>query len=92
MDEIARMTALKAALVQTTTTPGFDYIRQLAEKIVFKATNAALDEEDAAKRNDKVLKASALRRGFAELFNTIDQMKQFNPQEDFSEEFNGFDN
>jgi hypothetical protein len=73
--DTARVMAIKAAMIATTGTPGWLYIKQLADNIVTKTVNEALDEEDPAKGESKRLKASALRKGFAELFAAIEATK-----------------
>jgi hypothetical protein len=78
--EQSRLMAIKAAMVQTTNTQGWNYIKQLADNIVKKTTDEALDEEDSTKRDAKVLKASALKKGFTELFNAIDSTKALDLQ------------
>lgn len=76
--EQARLMAVKSALVGTTNTPGFQYIKQLAENIVTKTMNEAFEEDDREKRDSKVLKAAALKKGFAELFSAVDATKALN--------------
>ncbi|MFZ1973846.1 MAG: hypothetical protein WAU89_13430 [Candidatus Acidiferrales bacterium] len=78
--EVARIMAIKAAMVVTTGTQGWSYIKQLADNIVKKTIDEALDEEDPIKRDSKTLKASALRKGFAELFAAVDATKAFEDQ------------
>jgi len=81
-DEISRLMAVKNAMVQTTNTPGWNYIKQLADNIVKKTVDEALDEEDSNKGESKRLKASALKKGFAELFAAIEATKAFALQTD----------
>lgn len=76
--EQARLMAVKAGIVQTTNTPGWHYIKQLADNIVTKTINEALDEDDPIKRDSKTVKAAALRKGFAELFSAVDATKALN--------------
>jgi hypothetical protein len=68
----AQLTARKVALLSTVNSAGWPLIRQLADARVKQATDEALDEEDSSKRDAKVLKASALRKGFAQLFVDIE--------------------
>jgi len=75
--EIARLMSIKAALVVTTNTQGWEFIKQIADNIVTKTINEALDEEERDKGESKRLKAAALRKGFAELWGAIDATKQF---------------
>lgn len=79
-NERNRLVALRAALVGTTNTPGWGYIKGIAKNIVEKTTSQALDEEDKEKRDAKVLKASALKKGFAELFSVVEITKGFDPE------------
>lgn len=72
--------AIKAALMNTTHTHGWAYVKQFANNLVQNTTQEALDEEDPTKRNDKVLKASALQKGFKELFQLLEEFKRYNPQ------------
>lgn len=83
--ETARIMAIKAAMVVTTNTQGWTYIRQMADNIVKKTIDEALDEENPVTRDSKTLKASALRKGFAELFAAVDATKQFEEQSDDSD-------
>jgi hypothetical protein len=82
--EQARLMAVKAGMVQTTNTPGWHYIKQLADNIVTKTINEAFDEDDRDKRDSKTLKAAALRKGFAELFQAVEATKSltFEPDTD----------
>ena len=76
--ETARIIGIKAALINTTSTPGWGIIKKMASNLVRNAANEALDEEDGSKRDAKVLKASALKKGLTELFNTIESTKEIN--------------
>jgi hypothetical protein len=89
--ETARVTAIKAELVSTTNTQGWQFIKQLAGNIVTRNINEALEEEDSAKRDTKVLKASALRKGFADLFNAIESVKEFSEQSEEADDFASLD-
>jgi hypothetical protein len=80
--EVARVMAIKAALVVTTNTQGWAYIKTIADNIVQKTIDEALEEEDSAKRDGKTLKAAALRKGFAELFSAVNSTMQFAEQSD----------
>ena len=79
-NDTARIMAVKSALVQTVNTAGWAYIRQIADAIVKKTIDEALDEEDHDKRDGKTLKASALRRGFSELWVAVDAAKSLELQ------------
>jgi len=76
----AKQMAIKAALVQMTAMQGWSYVKQLANNLVQREVVNALEEEDATKRDGKVLKASALRKGFADWFSAIESCKSFNPE------------
>ena len=78
--EQSRVMAIKAALVTTTNTQGWNYIKQLANNIVQKTVQESLDEEDRDKGESKRLKAKALQKGFAELFNAIETTKAFDAE------------
>lgn len=82
-NEVARLIAIKNALQGTTSTQGWMYIKQIADNLVSKSVEEALDEEDREKGESKRLKAAALKKGFAELFNAIDSAKAINPEADF---------
>ena len=74
--EVARLTGIKASIVQTTNTQGWRYIQQIADNIVRKTTDEALEEEDREKGESKRLKAGALKKGFAELFYAVNTTAQ----------------
>jgi hypothetical protein len=78
--ELARQMAVKSALVSTTNTTGWPLVKEIADRVVNKAIQEALDEEDSDRGESKRLKASALKKGFADLFNYIDSVKQYDPQ------------
>lgn len=80
-EELSRQMAMKAVLVQTTATPGWQVIKQIADKIVEKHIQEALDEEDRDKGESKRYKAKALQKGFSELFGFIDSVKQYDPNQ-----------
>lgn len=74
--DISRIMAIKAAMVITTNSQGWTYIKQMADNVVKKAIQEALDAEDGMGEM-KRLKASALQKGFAELFAAVDATKAF---------------
>lgn len=86
-NETARLLAIKAALTSTTATLGWTYIKQMAENMVAKSVEEALAEEDRDKRDSKILKAAALKRGFADLWNAVESAKAIDPQADFGSGF-----
>lgn len=81
-NDIQHLQQIKAALLTTTSTPGWSYIKQIANNVLKNALQAALDEEDSAKGETKRLKASALQRGFTDLFNTIETASRFDIPDD----------
>ena len=89
--EVARVMAIKAALTITTTTQGWAHVKQMADNIVKKTTDEALDEEDREKGETKRLKASALKKGFAELFNAIETTKGFQDSSADDNDFGSLD-
>jgi hypothetical protein len=79
--EQARILAIRAALVSTTATTGWRYVRQMADNVVARSTQEALDEEDPIKGESKRLKAKALQKGFQDLFNAIETTKAIDLRE-----------
>ena len=77
--EIERQTRVRGAIVITVNTPGWSHIKQLALRIISLSINQALEEEDQNKRDAKTLKASALKKGFEDLFSTLEQIKAYDP-------------
>lgn len=75
--ETERLLVIRAALAQTTNTPGWAYVKQMAENIVKLSTQEALDEEDPVKGESKRLKAKAMQSGFHRFFATIETAKSF---------------
>jgi hypothetical protein len=81
--EEARLMSIKAALTNTTNTEGWGYIKQMADNVVKRAVQDALDEENRDLGEAKRFKAKALQKGFADLFNAIDVTKSLtSPQND----------
>lgn len=85
--DTARLLAVKAALVSTTATLGFVYVKQMAENLVQRSVEEALEEDDREKRDSKILRAAALKRGFADLWNAVESAKAIDPQADFGSAF-----
>jgi len=79
-NNIERLTAVKAALVVTTNTPGWQYMKQIAANVVDACVQAAIDEEDSNKGEVLRRKAKAMQDGFRDYFNTIESTKQFDAQ------------
>lgn len=75
--ETERLLAVRAALMQTTHTLGWEYVKQMADNIVKAFTQAALDEENPTLGESKRLKAKALQAGFRDFFSTIEAAKSF---------------
>lgn len=86
-NETTRLLAIKAALTSTTATLGFVYIKQMADNLVSKSVEEALEEEDREKRDGKIVRAAALRRGFADLWSAVESAKAIDPQADFGSGF-----
>jgi hypothetical protein len=70
--EIARLMAIKGALNATKSTQGWHFIRQIADNISKQATEAALDEDDKQKGEDKRLIAKAARDAFKTLWQAVE--------------------
>ena len=79
--EVDRLAAVRAALLATTSTRGWAYIKKIAANVVEKAIQDSLDEEDRDRGEAKRLKAKALQAGLAELFNAIESAKNFDPSQ-----------
>lgn len=75
---------LKHALIETTSGPGWEYIRRFAEAVVRDIEKKALSEEDDAKANGLRRNAKGARQFMEELFHRIELGKQFSnePTED----------
>ena len=77
-----RLLAIRAALMQTTNTLGWAYVKQMADNIVKQETQRALDEENPILGESKRLKAKALQAGFNDFFSTIETSKSFGTDEE----------
>lgn len=82
MSETERLLAVRAALLQTTNTIGWTYVKQMAENIVKQSTQAALDEENPVLGESKRLKAKAMQSGFYSFFSTIETAKSFSTDQE----------
>lgn len=93
MSETERLLVIRAALLQTTNTMGWTYVKQMAENIVKQSTQAALDEENPALGESKRLKAKALQAGFKDFFSVIETAKSFGTDDepDWFAELNQFE-
>lgn len=76
-NDVGRLMAVKAALVVTTNTPGWRYVKQIADNVVKAAVEAAISEDDDTKAVPLRRKAKVAREIFNDLFNAIDTSKQF---------------
>jgi hypothetical protein len=88
-NETQRIMQIKHGLVQMCSTQGWAYFQGMAKNVVAQAIDEALAEEDPVRGESKRLKARALQKGLAELFNAVETAKQFDlaPEDDG----NGFD-
>jgi hypothetical protein len=75
--ETQRIMLIKSGLVAMTGTTGWDYFKGMAKNVVEQAINEALEEEDPIKGESKRLKARALQKGLADLFNAVEVAKSF---------------
>lgn len=82
MSEKERLLAVRAAMMQTTNTVGWNYVKQMATNIVSKMTQEALDEENPVLGESKRLKAKALQQGFHEFFEVIETSKSFGTEQE----------
>lgn len=80
--EVARLLAIKSALISTTNTVGWKYIRQIADNVVKNAVQAAIDADDPKAGESLRQKAKALQEGLRDLFNTIETSKQFGTEQE----------
>ncbi len=89
--EVSRLMAVKSALIATTATPGWAYIKQIADNLVARAIDEALTEEESSKGESKRLKAAALKKGFSDLFTVIETTKDMvmDAQQDLSADAQG---
>lgn len=89
--EVSRQLAVTAAIVGTTNTIGWQYIKELADKVVSTAVQDSLDEEDSTLGESKRLKAKALQKGFNQLFTYLDSLKTYNPEVEDDNDFAALD-
>lgn len=78
--EIARLMAVKSALVATKSTQGWHFIKQIADNIVKQSAEAALDEDDKQKGEDKRLIAKATRDAFKTLWQAVENASAIDPE------------
>jgi hypothetical protein len=74
--------AAKRELNVTTTSPGWEVIKQYAEAIVSEKERAAIDEEDDIKGNALRREAKAARAFMSKLFEQIEKAKRFDEPSD----------
>jgi hypothetical protein len=74
--------ARKAALINTTNTPGWHVAMQIAEDLVRAIEKKALDCEDETKVISLQRQAKASRQFASEFFHTIEATKQIEGSED----------
>ena len=72
-----RLLIIKAELLRTTATPGWTMVKSIANNVVQKMVQEALDEEDTSKGEMRRIKAKALQSGFSDLFASIEATKGF---------------
>ncbi len=82
-NEVNRILAVKAALMGMTATQGWRFFKQIADNVVAKAKQVAIDEDDPAKGEVLRQRAKALQDGLRDLFNAVESTKNFEaPDED----------
>lgn len=81
-NEIQRLLHIKAALNQMTHTHGWAVFKQIANNVVEKAKQDAIDEDDAAKGESLRRKAKALQEGLRDLFNAVETTLKFDTEEE----------
>ena len=93
MSETERLLAVRAALMQTTHTVGWTYVKQMADNIVKMNTQQALDEDNPELAESKRQKARAMQSGFKDFFSVIETSKAFGTDEepDWFSELNAFE-
>lgn len=84
--EIARLMAVKGALNATKSTQGWHFIKHIADNIVKRAAESALDEDDKQKGEDKRLIAKATRDAFKTLWQAVENAAAINPETDLESE------
>lgn len=85
--EVSRLMAIKAAIVATTASQGWQFIKQIAKNIEEKAKEVAIDEPDPMVGEQFRLLARAKKEAFKDLFNAIEASRNIDPQADFSTGF-----
>lgn len=72
-----RLMAVKVALVETSRTRGWAYIKQITNNIVFSNLQHSLAVEDEEESNQYRIKARVAREIFSQLFAVIDTSMNF---------------
>ena len=90
--ELDRLLAVKAALMQTTNTMGWTYIKQMSKNIVARSMQEAMAEKDRTAAGDKTFKAAALEQGFRDLFSAVETAQSFSTdgEEGWFDDLNAF--
>ena len=78
-DEVAKQTAVRALIQSTVRTPGWQIIRNAADALVREEMNAAIDEDDREKAEQKRLLAKAMRKGFSKLWSVVENTLVYDP-------------
>lgn len=78
-NELARLTAIKAAFSGMKATAGWNYFCRMSENLVRKYTQLALDEDDPIGGESKRIYAKAMRDAVRELLNAVDVTASFDP-------------
>lgn len=81
-NEVDRVMAIKSALVSMTATQGWRYFKQIADNVVQRAVQNAIDEDDASRGEILRRKAKAMQDGLRDLFNAVEVTKGFVAPED----------
>ena len=79
-NDIARITAIKAAFVGMTATQGWQYFKQVGENLINKSVQEALDEDDPIRAESKRLYAKAMRSAVRDLMNAVEVTTAFDPK------------
>jgi hypothetical protein len=80
--ELERISAIRIALAPIVGTPGWFYVKKIADNVVDAAKDSILDAETPEEREELALKATALKKGFAELFKGIESLTSFEEREE----------
>jgi hypothetical protein len=81
-NETQRLLSIKAALNQMTHTHGWTVFKQIANNVVEKAKQDAIDEDDAVKGENLRRKAKAMQDGLRDLFTSVEVVQTFDSEEE----------